>query len=86
MKNQRANPLINPRSTERAPRPSTKKASLFCVSVREKGRPYYDVLVVALTIRDARRLGVNACEAEGLINRTQINDTLIFKIETEVFQ
>ena len=70
---------------------NVKKMALFCVSVREKRRNkkhrtgYLDVLVVANSISDARRLGVAVCEAEGLINRTNINDTLVYEQESEVY-
>ena len=86
MKNQSIDPFSTLSSTAIAPHPSIKKASLFCVSIREKGRPYHDVLVVALTVRDARRLAVNACESEGLINRHLIKDTLVFEKEAAVYQ
>ena len=70
---------------------NVKKMALFCVSVREKRRSknhrtgYLDVLVVAESINDARRLGVSVCESEGLINRTNINDTLVYEKESEVY-
>ncbi|MDF1583633.1 MAG: hypothetical protein P1P78_10020 [Methyloprofundus sp.] len=66
---------------------SIKKMALFGVSVREKNSmDYWDVLVVADSIREARRLGVDACEAEGLITRTNIDNTLVFEKEAEVYQ
>ena len=64
-----------------------KKQSLFCVSVREnyKNSGYSDVLVLAENIREARRIGVAACENLGLIKREFIRNTLIYKHETEVY-
>jgi len=61
---------------------------LFCVSVRDQGLGacYYDVLVVASNTRAARMLGVDACESQGLINRHSIRNTLVYKVEKEVFQ
>lgn len=65
-----------------------KKQSLFCVSVREKKQnsSYSDVLVIAENIREARRLGVDACEKLGLIKREFIKHTLVYKQESEVYQ
>jgi len=66
---------------------NVKKMGLFCVSVREKNdwSGYNDVLVVAENIRDARRLGLDACEAQGIIERGHINDTLVYEKESEVY-
>jgi len=64
-----------------------KKFTLFGVAVREKDSgDYWDVLVVADSIREARRLGVAACESEGLIKRTNINHTLVYEKHAEVYQ
>jgi len=66
---------------------SIKKMALFGVSVREKNSmDYWDVLVVADSVREARRLGVDACESEGLITRTNIDNTLVFEKHAEVYQ
>ena len=66
---------------------SIKKMSLFGVAVREKSSgDYWDVLVVADSVREARRLGVDACESEGLVTRTNIGNTLVFEKEAEVYQ
>jgi len=66
---------------------SIKKMTLFGVSVREKNSgDYWDVLVVADSIREARRLGVSACESEGLVNRTNIQNTLVYEKHAEVYQ
>jgi len=64
-----------------------KKLALFCVSVREKNSSagYWDVLVTAENVREARCIGVDALEEQGLIKRTKINNTLIYKQETEVY-
>ncbi len=64
-----------------------KKRSLFCVSVREnyKNSGYLDVLVIAKNIREARRIGVDACEKLGLIKREFIKNTLVYKHESEVY-
>jgi len=66
---------------------NVKKMALFCVSVREKNSRcgYNDVLVVAKSIREARVLGVDACEAQGLIDREHIKDTLVYEKESEVY-
>jgi len=66
---------------------SIKKKTLFGVSVREKNSSdYWDVLVVAGSMREARRLGVDACESEGLVNRTNIQNTLVYEKHAEVYQ
>jgi len=64
-----------------------KKQSLFCVSVREKNSSagYWDVLVIAENIKEARRLGVDACEKLGLIKREFIKNTLVYMQESEVY-
>jgi len=75
-------------ATPKLPNPLPHKVSLFCVSVSEINHLnyYHDVLVVASNIREARRLGVDACESKGLINRESIRNTLVYKTEKEVFQ
>jgi len=66
---------------------SIEKKALFGVSVREKNSSnYWDVLVVADSIREARSLGVSACESEGLVNRTNIQNTLVYEKHAEVYQ
>lgn len=66
---------------------NVRKMALFGVAVREKNSgDYWDVLVVADSIREARRLGVDACEAQGLVKRTNIQNTLVFEKEAEVYQ
>jgi len=64
-----------------------RKQSLFCVSVREKQKNsgYSDVLVIAENIREARKIGVDACEKLGLIKRELIKNTLVYKQESEVY-
>jgi len=66
---------------------SIKAMMLFSVSVREVNSSidYHDVLVVASNIREARRMGVDACESLGLIDRQFIRNTLVYKKEKEVF-
>jgi len=66
---------------------NVKKTALFCVSVREnyKNSGYSDVLVIAENIREARRIGVDACEKLGLIKRKFIKNTLVYKHESEVY-
>jgi len=64
-----------------------EKKTLFGVAVREKDSgDYWDVLVVAGSVREARRLGVSACESEGLVNRTNIQNTLVYEKHAEVYQ
>ena len=64
-----------------------KILALFCVSVREKNSTcgYVDVLVIAENISEARRLGIDACEDQGLIERENIKNTLIYEKESEVY-
>jgi len=75
-------------STPKLSKQPLHKASLFCVSVSETTHHnyYHDVLVVASTIREARKMGVDVCESQGLINRHSIRNTLVYKVEKEVFQ
>lgn len=64
-----------------------KKAVLFGVAVREKNScDSWEVMVVAGSVREARKKGVNAVEADGLVKRQNIGNTLVWEKEAEVWQ
>lgn len=60
---------------------------LFSVSARESNcwAGYSEVFVVAENTRQARRIGVNALEHKGIIDRKHILDTDIYEAENEVY-
>ena len=66
---------------------SIKKLTLFGVAVREKNNcDSWEVVVVAETVREARKIGVKAVETEGLVKRENIRNTLVWEKVAEVWQ
>ena len=66
---------------------AVKKLSMFGVSVKDKHTgESWEVDVVSNTVREARKIGVNAVEADGLVKRQNIKHTLVWEKVAEVWQ
>jgi len=58
---------------------------VYQVEVREKQNSSWEVDVIASSVRDARRIGVEVLELKGLINRRNIKRTGVYETGTTVW-